>query len=91
MKARRVIIRKCEEYDPAAIEGIVRESMQDLAEKPSGRILIKPNVVVANTGYIHHAHTEPRMVEAMVNVLREREADPAVTIGESGGIGMPKD
>ncbi|NQU07442.1 MAG: DUF362 domain-containing protein [Candidatus Abyssubacteria bacterium] len=89
MKARRVIIRKCEEYDPAAIEGIVRESMQDLAEKPSGRILIKPNVVVANTGYIHHAHTEPRMVEAMVNVLRGREADPAVTIGESGGIGMP--
>ena len=89
MKTRRVIIRKCEEYSPAAIEGIIRESMQDLAEKPAGRILIKPNVVVANTDYIHHAHTEPSMVEAMVNVLRERDADSDITIGESGGIGMP--
>lgn len=89
MKMRRVIIRKCEEYNPDAIEGIIRESMQDLGEKPSGKILIKPNVVVANTGYIHHAHTEPRMVEAMVGALRERKADSDITIGESGGIGIP--
>lgn len=89
MKTRRVIIRRCEGYDPSAIAGIIREGMQDLAEKPSGKILIKPNVVMANTQYVHHSYTEPSMVEAMVNVLREREAARAITIGESGGIGMP--
>jgi len=89
MKKRRVIVRKCESYDPAAIGGIIRESMQDLGEKPSGRILIKPNVVMANSDYVHHAHTEPAVVEAMVDVLRAQEANPDITMGESGGIGMP--
>jgi uncharacterized protein (DUF362 family) len=63
--------------------------MQDLGEKPSGKIFIKPNVVMANTDYVHHAHTEPHVVEAMVNHLREQESDPDITLGESGGIGMP--
>ena len=89
MKRRRVIIRKCEAYDPSAIEGIIREGMQDLAAEPSGNVLIKPNVVMANTDYVHHSYTEPRVVEAMVNVLRERKPALDITMGESGGIGMP--
>ncbi len=89
MKQRRVIVRKCKEYEPTAIAGIIREGMQDLGEKPSGRILIKPNVVMANTDYVHHSYTEPRVVEGMVNVLREHDADADIRVGESGGIGMP--
>ena len=89
MKKRRVIIRKCEEYDLFTIAGIIREGVQDLGEKPSGKILIKPNVVTANTDYVHHSYTEPRMIEAMVNVLRAREPACDITIGESGAIGVP--
>jgi uncharacterized protein (DUF362 family) len=89
MKQRRVIVRKWEEYEPSTIRGIIREGMQELGEKPSGRILIKPNVVMANSDYVHHSYTEPRMVEAMVNALRESEAGTDIRIGESGGIGMP--
>ena len=89
MKARKVIIRKCEEYDAPTIQGIIKEAVEELGEKPSGKILIKPNVVTANTSYIHHSYTEPRMIEAAVNMLRERQPAANVTIGESGGIGIP--
>src|SRR5512137_1510514 len=89
MKKRRVIIRKCEAYEAGTLAALIREGMQDLGERPSGKILIKPNVVMANTDYVHHSYTEPRVVEAMVGVLRDREAGADITIGESGGIGLP--
>ncbi len=89
MTKRKVIIRKCEDYDLSRIKEILREGIEELAARPSGRIFIKPNVVMANTDYIHHSYTEPRVVEAMVGVLRERDSDADITMGESGGIGMP--
>jgi uncharacterized protein (DUF362 family) len=89
MKRRRVIVRKCDEYDPSAIAGIVREGIEDLGEEPSGKILVKPNVVTANTAYVHHSYTQPRVVEAIVDVLRRRVPAVDLTIGESGAIGIP--
>jgi uncharacterized protein (DUF362 family) len=44
---------------------------------------------MANADYVHHAHTEPAVVEAMVDVLRARDSNADITMGESGGIGMP--
>jgi uncharacterized protein (DUF362 family) len=89
MKTRKVIIRKCDAYDAPTIQGIIKEAVEELGEEPSGKILIKPNVVTANTSYIHHSYTEPRMIEAAVNMLRERQPAADITIGESGGIGLP--
>jgi uncharacterized protein (DUF362 family) len=88
MKERKVIIRRCDDYNIQNIEKLMQEAMTDLNEKPSGKILIKPNVVTANTGYIHHSFTQPNVVEAMVNTLRKNNSSD-ITIGESGGIGMP--
>jgi len=88
-KKPRVILRRCEEYDADRIRGIIREGMQELGAGPRGRILIKPNVVTANKGYIHHSYTAPLVVESMIDVLRERDSDARITIGESGGIGIP--
>jgi len=89
MKKRQVIIRRCDEYDPARIAKIIGEGIRELGLEPKGRVLIKPNVVTANTEYIHHSYTEPRMVESMVSVLRSSYGCDTVTVGESGGIGMP--
>ncbi len=89
MKKRQVIIRRCDEYDPARIAKIIDEGVRELGLEPKGRVLIKPNVVTANTEYIHHSYTEPRMVESMVSVLRSSYGCDTVTVGESGGIGMP--
>ena len=89
IKQRKVIIRKCEAYDVAQMTTIIREAMDELGQAPRGKILIKPNVVTANKGYIHHSYTEPRLVESMVNVLRESDKAAQITIGESGGIAIP--
>jgi uncharacterized protein (DUF362 family) len=89
VKKRKVIIRRCEAYDVDRIASIIKDAMAELGETPRGRILIKPNVVTANKGYIHHSYTEPRVVEAMVTSLRESNSEAGITIGESGGIAIP--
>lgn len=89
MEKNRVIIRKCRDYDNSVIEGIIKETMEDLNCKPQGKILIKPNIVTANRHYIHHAYTAHEMISSMVHVLRTYYNQEKITIGESGGIGIP--
>jgi uncharacterized protein (DUF362 family) len=84
----RVILRRCDEYDTDLIAGIIRESVFDLKIDISGKIFIKPNVVSANRQYIHHSYTNPKVVEAMVKVLKEKGLTD-ITAGESGGYGVP--
>jgi len=89
MTKRKVIIRRCDAYDQETLKRLIGEGMEALAMRPRGRVLIKPNVVTANKEYIHHSYTEPRMVEAMVTVLKNHGGAETITIGESGGIGIP--
>jgi uncharacterized protein (DUF362 family) len=88
MQRRKVIIRRCEDYDVPAIEKIIKEGIEELGEKPHGKILIKPNVV-CSTQIVQAAHTHPNVIEAMVNVLREMTPSADVTVGESGGMAIP--
>jgi uncharacterized protein (DUF362 family) len=88
MEKRRVIIRRCETYDVPMIEKIIKEGIEELNEKPHGKILIKPNVV-CSTKVVQAAHTHPNVIEAMVNVSREMNPNADVTVGESGGMGIP--
>lgn len=86
---RKVIIKKCDTYDHKTIKKIIRDGIEELGQKPSGNILIKPNIVTANKEYIHHSYTEPAMLDAMVDCLRSDLNSEKITIGESGGIGIP--
>ena len=86
---RKVIIKRCDTYDREAIQKIIKEGIDELGLSPKGNILIKPNVVTANKEYIHHSFTEPTMLEAMVDCLRNDYEQEQITIGESGGIGIP--
>ncbi|MCG8685682.1 MAG: DUF362 domain-containing protein [Desulfobacterales bacterium] len=86
---RKVIIRACDTYDKEKIRVIIQEGIKELGLTPSGKILIKPNIVTANKDYIHHSFTEPAMLESMVQSLRQNFGQTQITIGESGGIGMP--
>ncbi len=88
-RQRRVILRRCDDYTPETLEAIITESVRELGLVPRGRVLIKPNIVTANKGYIHHSYTEPAMIRAMVQSLRSGFGADQITIGESGGIGMP--
>ncbi len=88
MGKRKVILRKCAAYDVSAIEGIIKEGIEELNEKPQGKVLIKPNVV-CSTQIVQAAHTNPVVVEAMVKVLRRISPSAHVTVAESGGMGIP--
>ena len=84
----RVLVRRCPTLDPDAARAILRESLQELNIHPSGKVLVKPNVVTANRSYIHHSYTDPRLVRQMVQLIREGGAEK-ITVGESGGYGIP--
>ena len=88
MKTRKVILRRCDSYDVSAIERIVDQAIDDLGERPHGKILVKPNVV-CSTPVVRSAHTDTAVVEATVNVLRRRAAGSEISIGESGGMAIP--
>jgi uncharacterized protein (DUF362 family) len=88
MNVRKVIIRRCEAYDLALLEEMIKEGIEELHEEPKGKILIKPNVV-CSTPVVQSAHTHTSVVEATVNVLRRLNAGAQITIGESGGMAIP--
>jgi uncharacterized protein (DUF362 family) len=84
----RVIIRRCATPDDDRLRGVIAESLDELGLRVGAKTLIKPNIVTANRRYIHHSFTDPRVVAAAVNWSRDRGAE-RVTIGESGGFGIP--
>jgi uncharacterized protein (DUF362 family) len=89
MKAKKkVILRKCETYDPDRVRGIIKESLEEIGKKPKGNVLIKPNVVSANKRYIFDSYTHPTVVGAAIDVLRGYKVKD-ITVGESGGYGIP--
>lgn len=85
-----VIIRHCPEYDVRAIHHIVREGLEALDLRPTGRTLVKPNVV-ASGKHFPHAHTRVEFMEGVLRALRDRAA-PSMTelaVGERCGITIP--
>ena len=86
-----VIIRKCEEYDAAVIQSIIRDGMRDLDYKPSGNIFVKPNVVYASKGgkLGTGAHTHLAVVGSALSVLGNAEGVNRVDLGENTGLRIP--
>ncbi len=89
MEKRKVFLRRCDTTDPATVRGIVSECFNELGFIPKGRVLIKPNVVTANRGYIHHSFTHPGVIEGAIRVIKESGEATGITIGESSGFGIP--
>ena len=44
----KVIIRRCDRYEPDRIRAILREGLAAFDRHPSGRVMRKPNVVMAH-------------------------------------------
>jgi uncharacterized protein (DUF362 family) len=86
----KVIIRSCAGYDPEAIRKIVREGLDELGLKPSGRTLVKPNLVAAGKLF-PHAHTRPEFAEGVLRALQEAGGDAIseLAVGERCGITIP--
>src|SRR5690242_3831955 len=86
----RVIIRHCARYDPQRIREIVREGLTELGLRPSGRTLVKPNLVAAGELF-PHAHTRPEFAEGLLWALKDVADDALVelAVGERCGITLP--
>jgi len=86
----KVIIRRCEEYDPDRIAGIIVEGMEELGVRPQGRTLVKPNAVIAHPRYFPHAFTRPEFLDGLLAALKRRgEGMTELTVGERCGITIP--
>lgn len=86
----KVIIRKCEDYDNLdKIRGIIREGIQELGEKPQGKVLLKPNLIFAHSRYGRYGFTEPRIIESIIDVLAAMPEVEKITIGERTAVTVP--
>ncbi len=88
--APQVIIRACKDYDVATLRRIYREGLEELGCKPSGRTLVKPNLVAAGEMF-PYAFTRPECGEAMLGALRDVGGDhmTELAVGERCGITVP--
>ena len=88
--AHRVLIRRCENYDSDKIAGIIKEGMADLGVKPSGRILLKPNAVIAHPQIFPHAFTRKEFLDGTLAATKAcAGAQAQIAVGERSGITIP--
>lgn len=90
MKRHKVILRHCDAYDPARIADIIGQGMDELGVHPSGRTLVKPNVVIAHRRYWPHAFTRPEFLDGLLSAVKKRSEDiTELRVGERCGITIP--
>jgi uncharacterized protein (DUF362 family) len=86
----RVLIMRCDEYDPDRIRAIITEGMQELGVRPAGRILLKPNVVIAHPDKFPHAFTRKEFLDGVIAATRQMASDvKELAVGERSGITLP--
>lgn len=89
-KDYKVIIRRCRDYNPDKIAGIIREGMEELNAKPAGKVLLKPNVVIAEPELFPNAFTRSEFLDGVISAVREQgENIKKLTVGERSGITIP--
>lgn len=86
----KVLIMRCEDYDPAKIAGIVKEGMEELGVNPFGKTLLKPNAVIAHPEIFPHAFTRSEFLDGVISAVKEKGGGiEELSIGERCGITVP--
>ncbi|MCP2519417.1 DUF362 domain-containing protein [Candidatus Aminicenantes bacterium AC-335-B20] len=92
MNRPKVIIRKCENYDKKELIKIFSEGLEilELESKIKGKIVIKPNVVLAHPKVAPSAFTRPEFLDALLSTLIEKSKNNTYfRIIENSGVGVP--
>jgi uncharacterized protein (DUF362 family) len=90
MAEHKVLIMRCDEYNAEKISGIIREGMEKLNVRPSGRILLKPNVVIAHPEIFPHAFTRTEFLDGAISATKSQAEDVTeIAVGERSGITIP--
>jgi uncharacterized protein (DUF362 family) len=86
----RVLIMRCERYEPDLIAGIVRDGMRELGVRPTGKILLKPNVVMAHPEIFPYAFTRKEFLDGVLAATKDCAQDASdIAVGERSGITIP--
>lgn len=89
-KEHKVLIMRCDEYDADKIAGIVKRGMEELGVKPSGKVLLKPNVVIAHPDLFPHAFTRPEFLDGVLAATHAvAENAEEIAVGERSGVTIP--
>ena len=87
---QKVIIMRCNDYNPDKISGIIKEGMEELDVHPWGNILIKPNTVIAHPEIFPYAFTRKEIIDGVITATKEQSAGiKELSIGERSGITIP--
>ncbi|MCU0579869.1 MAG: DUF362 domain-containing protein [Desulfobacterota bacterium] len=90
MEKHKVLIRRCDTYDPERIAAIVRGGMEELGIVPEGKVLLKPNVVMAHPEIFPHAFTRKEFLDGVLSAVRSRAGNlKELAVGERSGITIP--
>lgn len=86
----KVLLMRCEEYDPDKIAGIIKEGMEELSVKPYGKTMLKPNVVVAHKKYLPNAFTRSEFLDGVLVGIKSRSEEiTELSVGERSGLTIP--
>ncbi|MCJ7588372.1 MAG: DUF362 domain-containing protein [Candidatus Aminicenantes bacterium] len=89
---QKVILRRCSDYNPEKISGIIREGIEAFGLSPriGGKITIKPNVVFAHHKIAPSAFTRPEFLDGLVTALKARAAgELRISVAEKCGAAIP--
>jgi uncharacterized protein (DUF362 family) len=81
---------RCSRYDADTIAGIIKEGMAELEVVPSGRVLLKPNVVIAHPDIFPYAFTRKEFLAGAISATKQMARDvKEIAVGERSGITLP--
>lgn len=85
----RVFLGRCDSYgDPPQIAAVIARGMAAVgAAPPAGRVVIKPNLVLAHPVHARHCYTRPEFMEALLSVVYGEPSGHVA--GRDGGSGSP--
>ncbi|MCZ2150968.1 MAG: DUF362 domain-containing protein [Bryobacterales bacterium] len=86
----KVLIMRCNDYNPDTIRGIVREGMEELSVRPAGKVLLKPNAVIAHPQLFPHACTRKEFLEGVIAAARDKGGGiTELAVGDRSGLTIP--
>lgn len=91
MKKYPVYLGKCESYNPDAIYQMIRKALDvvPLSKKITGKVVIKPNLVMAHPKIATDGFTRKEIIEAILIMLRnDGDSIEKIDIVEKSGLGV---
>lgn len=86
----KVILRHCATYDPKRIKEILLEGMELLGVHPTGRTLVKPNLVMPHARFFSGCYTRPEFMDGLLGALKARGSEITdLAVGERAGLTIP--